>query len=661
MDVKKGFFLLLTVLVLFPVFAQRRKDVVLVVDTSSSMFSYYNELGTYLSGPFLAQNLAAGDTIHIISYGPKPRFEIVRQVVEQGDMETVSARIWLLYPLSPASDPAAALSYTEQYLRTIPGGRPKKVFIVSGDDLSAQVNAAAARLQPGEEMYFIRASSLMGGSQPAAAGNGSGRTAVTAPGSSAGAAAAAPGSSTGTATAAPGRTTPVTTPGSSVGTAATAPGSSVGTAAPAPGRTTPVTTPGSSAGTAAAAPGSSTGTAAPAPGRTTPAATPGSSAGTAAPAPGSSTGTAAAAPGSNSGRTTPVTAPSSSTGTAAAAPGSNSGRTTPAPAPASSTGTAVAAPGSNSGRTAVATPDSSTGTAVAASSGSSGTPAAVPDGSGTTGAASGGSSGGTAVAASSGNSGKTTAVTTPDSSTGTVAAASGSNSGGTAKTVSSVFRNIDAIPRPILLGVGVLLLFLVLFIIILRARSLHSSPAKVMAEVNTTKENAKLLNSFASRQTEASLHGPRRRNQYKDSGEFLTNPPMLNLFVEEQNTAIGRRNIHSLKTGSTYSVGGGNSDFLIFLVPIPPRVGQLYFDGTNCSFTPLKPEFFPDIGSTPVPECIGKTIRLISRKSYEVFFHFERYIDPLIVMNQLLHSVQVPEVLGKPRQYPEGPIFPVTR
>jgi hypothetical protein len=118
---------------------------------------------------------------------------------------------------------------------------------------------------------------------------------------------------------------------------------------------------------------------------------------------------------------------------------------------------------------------------------------------------------------------------------------------------------------------------------------------------------------------------------------------MLNIFVEEQNTAIGRRNIHALKKGASYSVGGGNSDFLIFLVSFPAGLGRLSFDGTNCTFTPLKSDYFPDIGSTAVTECIGKPIRILSKKNYEVFFHFEPYHDPLIEMNQLLNSIKVPE------------------
>ena len=119
-------------------------------------------------------------------------------------------------------------------------------------------------------------------------------------------------------------------------------------------------------------------------------------------------------------------------------------------------------------------------------------------------------------------------------------------------------------------------------------------------------------------------------------------PVMLNLFVEDQNTAIGRRNIHVVKPGYSFSVGGGKSDFLIFLVPIPPHIADVTYDGRNCTFIPRKPEYFPDIGSQSVPACIGKSIRVISDKKYELFVRMERYQDPLKALNKMLHSITVP-------------------
>ena len=64
--------------------------------------------------------------------------------------------------------------------------------------------------------------------------------------------------------------------------------------------------------------------------------------------------------------------------------------------------------------------------------------------------------------------------------------------------------------------------------------------------------------------------------------------------------------------------------------------------GNNCTFVPRKAQYFPDIGSQSVSNCIGKTIRVISDKNYELHIRMERYEDPLKKLNSLLHSIQVP-------------------
>ncbi|GHU84424.1 hypothetical protein FACS189473_1770 [Spirochaetia bacterium] len=125
----------------------------------------------------------------------------------------------------------------------------------------------------------------------------------------------------------------------------------------------------------------------------------------------------------------------------------------------------------------------------------------------------------------------------------------------------------------------------------------------------------------------------------------LKSVPMISIFVEDQNTSIGRRNIHALKAGNRYTIGGGKSDFLIFLVPLPPHIGELHFDGQQCTFVPKRPEYFPDTGSEMVPNCIGKTIRVLSDNHYQLSFRMERYEDPLKALNRLLNSVNVESAL----------------
>ena len=119
-------------------------------------------------------------------------------------------------------------------------------------------------------------------------------------------------------------------------------------------------------------------------------------------------------------------------------------------------------------------------------------------------------------------------------------------------------------------------------------------------------------------------------------------PLLLNLFVEDQNTSIGKRNIHSLKSGYSLSIGGGKSDFLIFLVPMPANIGEIKRNGSECTFIAKKTKYFPDLESGELKNCINKTIRVLSDRNYEMRFRFEMYEDPLIALNRLLHSVKVP-------------------
>jgi hypothetical protein len=119
-------------------------------------------------------------------------------------------------------------------------------------------------------------------------------------------------------------------------------------------------------------------------------------------------------------------------------------------------------------------------------------------------------------------------------------------------------------------------------------------------------------------------------------------PMLLSLFVEDQNTNIGRRNIHILAKGVSLGLGGGKSDFLIFLVPLPQNIAKVRFDGGHCSFVPRKKGFFPEITTETLPDCIGETIKIRSERNYELFIRIIRHEDPLVVLNRLFLSVKLP-------------------
>jgi hypothetical protein len=114
--------------------------------------------------------------------------------------------------------------------------------------------------------------------------------------------------------------------------------------------------------------------------------------------------------------------------------------------------------------------------------------------------------------------------------------------------------------------------------------------------------------------------------------------------VSEQNPHIGSRNVHVLGAGGNKSVGGGASDFLVFLVSVPRKAAELHYDGEKLTFVPLRPELFPEL-SGPVEDCLGMDIPMISRSGYPLTLRFEVYEKPADRINKLLHCIETPGLI----------------
>ncbi|GBU27532.1 ribonucleoside diphosphate reductase [Treponema sp. R8-4-B8] len=205
---------------------------------------------------------------------------------------------------------------------------------------------------------------------------------------------------------------------------------------------------------------------------------------------------------------------------------------------------------------------------------------------------------------------------------------------------------------PFILLIIIIALVILGLIIYFASRRLGSSPNRVMAEVSSSedktrfKDHSKDLASYAAvqgRRTTPYEDRPVKLDKDKQPAINASGPLLLNFIVEDQNTEIGKRNIHSLKSGYGLSVGGGKADdYLIFLVPMPSHIGEIRRNGASLSFIPQKPKYFPEIGSNEVKDCINKSIRVVSDKNYEMRFRFEMYEDPLVALNRMLMSVKVP-------------------
>jgi len=481
-------------------------DVVLLLDTSSTMSSSYDNVNNYITGDFLNEFLRVGDTFHLIAFSANPRLDVARRISGVGDVETIIGRMLLQYPVENGSNISSALNYAEQYITSLPS-RPKKIVLVSvgGSDTSNVVNTSKQRLNSrNATLDYIQV-----------------------------------------------------TPGKAL------------TNTPKSGR--------------------------PAASRAT-----------------TATGTA------SSGGSQRSSGASGQTSTAATQGTTNSG-----------TGTS---------------------TAGGASSGTNTNTGSSWEGSGSNYDSQG----------QSAASGSTVEQQSGGTSNNTDNYSSGGND--TKNTISAEERARNrnesySTSLPFILLVIVLILLLLGIIIFLASRKLGSSPNRVMAEVASSggrssrddtkfvdhsKELAKYASVPSRRTTPYDAH-PLKPDHSKHPAINPTGPLLLNLFVAEQNTAIGKRNIHSIKSGYSLSVGGGRSDdYLIFLVPIPAHVGEIRRNGSSLTFIPKKPKYFPDIGSSEVPDCINKTIRIVSDKNYEMRFRFEMYEDPLVALNRVLMSFKVP-------------------
>jgi len=513
---KKTIFVLIFALYLvFGVFCQSANssspiDLVVVLDTSSSMSGSYRETSNYLIGPFLKEFLRIGDTFHLISFSAAPKLQISRRIEGVGDAETIIARLLLMYPLDPESNISRALSFAESFASSLPN-RPRKIVLISdGDAANTQnlVDESSARFRRlGAELQYIKV--------------------------------------------------PVTVNG------------------PSSGRAVPLQSPAASQST-----------------QTSQSAQPAQAAQTTQPQPTQAAQSAQAV------QATETTRPSESA--------QESQSTPPGESPQAS--------------------------AASQESGVAGPAQAQPSGQ---------SAGGEPQALSP-------MPTGPAADTGQAQPAQGP---------SGISRNSYGIniPRPLIMGLVLLILLLLIGIIIFASRRLAKSPNRVLAKAAApVPSKAKAEQVTASRKTDQVLEYPPARmkplpkDKIYDENTLSGNggPVLLNLFVADQNTAIGKRNIHSVKPGYSYTIGGGKSDFLIFLVPVPPHIAEVISDGRNCTFIPRKPDYFPDIGSQTIPNCIGKTFRVISDKKYELHIRLERYEDPLQALNKILRSIKVPGPLA---------------
>lgn len=128
---RKAFLALLLILGLAAGGRAAGMDLVVMVDTSASMFPYYDELVQYLLQDLLENWLHKDDTFHLLSFADQPEVEIAARIEEAEDLTRIIERIYLLEPLGRYTDLVAALDYLYEYLSGLEQQTPKLVLLLT--------------------------------------------------------------------------------------------------------------------------------------------------------------------------------------------------------------------------------------------------------------------------------------------------------------------------------------------------------------------------------------------------------------------------------------------------------------------------------------------------------------------------------------------------
>jgi hypothetical protein len=128
---RKAFLVLLLILGLAAGSLAAGMDLVVMVDTSASMFPYYDELVQYLLKDLLEHWLHKDDTFHLLSFADQAEVEISAKIEKPEDLTRIIERIYLLEPLGRYTDLIAALDYLYEYLSGLKRETPKLVLLLT--------------------------------------------------------------------------------------------------------------------------------------------------------------------------------------------------------------------------------------------------------------------------------------------------------------------------------------------------------------------------------------------------------------------------------------------------------------------------------------------------------------------------------------------------
>ena len=112
---------------------------------------------------------------------------------------------------------------------------------------------------------------------------------------------------------------------------------------------------------------------------------------------------------------------------------------------------------------------------------------------------------------------------------------------------------------------------------------------------------------------------------------------MLNL-KSDLNSIIAGHKVQKLEKGKILTLGPGNASFFVFFTTnLPDVIAEIKYNGKRCSFSPLDFKYFPDL-KAPLEDCINKKIRIVYGGEEQVVT-FKEWLSPLEEINRIMRLI----------------------